>query len=91
MSSHLGHSIWIFLDQNLPTIFRSLTEIELFEWRQNIAISLKHGKFWLFPFTECEREKTSNIDTVELSVFVGELESMFVEVRYIVISPAVWL
>jgi hypothetical protein len=38
-----------------------------------------------------ERENTNNINTVDLSVFVGELESMFVEVRYIVISPAVWL
>jgi len=40
---------------------------------------------------ERERENINNINRVELSVFVGELEIMFVEVRYVVISPAVWL
>ena len=63
-----------------------LSDARIFQYHLNMV-----NFDYFISFNARERENNNNINTVELSVFVGELENMFVEVRLIVISPAVWL
>lgn len=65
MSSHLCYSIWIFRDQRFLMTFWSLTEIELFEWYQNISVSLELGKFYYFLSFNARKRERIPITSIE--------------------------